>query len=421
MPSRRSDKVSVESSVYAPNNQNSLTVPDKEADPLAFDKAVMALAGSPDDKPPVTTVATLDELRGLEPTAAAQIAVVTAYNPGTQSGGGVFIYDVSDKSTADDFGVNIVTAAGARWKRHLDDYRELTVLDFGAIPGGTTDTAEAVMRMWNWSQKYRPGIGIQFPAGKFMLSKFDIASQEVTRFRVAGDTVAFGSSPATTLVSDQQDGEVMFNVNARYTEITGLIVDGESTPAAKNTKGFYKNSLEAGQFIRVSDVRFYNLGGKGLSLLDTLDCKIDQWHARECSDSVIYGTWSDTPQGQWDHMTGIELSNFTLQRSKEKPAIDLQRATQSFIWNGRIEHSEFPGNLSNGEWSFRGLTIEACDRPMACHYACIDNMQVNEQGESRFDFSASGESWSAVPEEGKGNVHFENKLMRSTDRTITTL
>ena len=58
MPSRRSDKVSVESSVYAPNNQNSLTVPDKEADPLAFDKAVMALAGSPDDKPPVTTVAT---------------------------------------------------------------------------------------------------------------------------------------------------------------------------------------------------------------------------------------------------------------------------------------------------------------------------------------------------------------------------
>jgi amylovoran biosynthesis protein AmsF len=409
MPSKSSPATRENISKYDQVSQNSLTVLDKNGKPVEFGKIVMELESASDDgKTHVTTVATISDLRSLEPTEDGQIAVVMEYNSGTKTGGGVFIYDDSDKSTPDDFGVNIITTKGARWKRNIGNYRDLTVLDFGAINGGTTDSAEAVMRMWNWSQKYHPNIGIQFPAGKFLLSKFDIASKEVARFRVAGDIVTFGYSSATTLVSDHKNGEFMFNVNARYTEITSLIVNGESTAAAKNNKGFFKNIIEAGQFIRVSNMMFNNLGGKGLSLLDTLDCKIDQWYARDCTDSVIYGTWTNNPQGKWDHITAIELSNFNIQRSKEKPAIDLQRATQSFIWNGWIEHSEFPGNLSNGAWSFRGLNIETCDNPMECHYTRLINSQFNVQGGNGLDFSESGETWPAISEYEEGNVNIES-------------
>lgn len=409
MRSTSSPETSENTSVYDRGSQNSLTVLDENGKPVGFDKVVFELARSPGGgNTNVTTVGTMDDLRSLEPTTAAQIAIVMEYSAGTKTGGGVFIYDIIDKTTPEDYGVTVVTPKGARWKRNVNNPRDLTVLEFGAVNGGTTDSAEAVMHMWNWSQKYSPNIGIQFPAGKFLISAFDIASKEVTHFRLAGDIVTFGYSPATTLVSDRKNGEIMFNVNARYTEITSIIIDGESSDKARNTKGFFKNSIEAGQFIRVSNIMFNNLGGKGVSMLDTLDCKIDQWYARYCTDSVIHGTWSDNPSGKWDHITAIELSNFNIQHCTETPAIDLQRATQSFIWNGWIEHTEFPGNLSNGDWSFRGFNIEDCTNPMACHYARIINMQFNVQGGNGLDFSESGDTWEALSRYEQGDVHIES-------------
>ncbi len=356
----------------------------------------------------VTTLNVIADLRKFEPTSAAQIAVVMEYNAGTKTGGGIFVYDADDKTTPEDFGVTIVTAKGARWKRNVDNLRNLTVLAFGAIEGGKVDTAEAVMHMWKWSQKYNPNIGIQFPAGRFLISHFDISKSETAHFRLAGDNVTFGYSPATTLVSDKKNGEVMFSVMSRYTEINSLVIDGESTDSAKNNKGFYINSIQAGQFIRISNIMFHNLGGKAISMLDTLDCKIDQWYASHCSDSVIHATWSNNPQGKWDHITAIELSNFNIQYSTGKPAIDLQRATQSLIWNGWIEHTEFPGNLSNGSWSFRGFNIEDCSNPMQCHYTRIINIQFNLQGENGLDLSESGDTWDTISLYEHGDVHIEN-------------
>jgi len=358
--------------------------------------------------PNVSPVGTIDDLRKLEPACSGQVVIVKEYFAGTNTGGGIFIYDENDKETPDDYGVTIVTQQGARWKRDVDDIRNLTVLDFGAVDGGVIDAVGAVRYMWDWSQKYNANIGIQFPAGKFLISHFDISDKGVSHFRLAGDFVTFGYSPTTTLISDKKNDEVMFNVNAQHTEITSLLVNGESCDKTRNTKGFYKNSMQAGQFVRINNIMFYNMGGKGISLLDTLDCKIDQWYASHCSDSVIFATWSNNPQGKWDHITAIELSNFNIQFNTEKPAIDLQRATQSLIWNGWIEHTQFPGNLSNGGWSFRGLSIEDCANPMECHYARIINSQFNVQGDNGLDFSETGDTWDALSLYEQGDVHIEN-------------
>ncbi|MBN1084134.1 hypothetical protein JNO12_02570 [Erwinia aphidicola] len=120
-------------------------------------------------------------------------------------GGGLFVYDMLDTTTPHDHGVVIQTPGGKRWKRVLTDYNEVTVVHFGALADGKTDCKQAVEWMWNWSKRVNPTLGIKFPAGKFMLSKFDISAAEVPKFRVAGEHVNFGYYPSTELVSDKKE------------------------------------------------------------------------------------------------------------------------------------------------------------------------------------------------------------------------
>jgi len=353
----------------------------------------------------LNTTATIAELRQLEPAAAGDVAVVSEYATGYGSGGGIFVYDATDTTTTDDSGMTIVTAGGARWKRMVNDPNDVNVSFFGARADGTTDCLSAVTAMWNWSQSNYPYIGIQFPAGEFLISKFDITGAEVTRFRLVGRQVNFGYFPATTLYSDRKNSEAMFTVQARHTEISSLIINGE-TDAAQNTKGFFRNITTAGQYMRATSLLFMNMGGRGLDMLDTLDCKIDQWYSSACSGTVIYATWSGT--GSWDHITAVELSNFNVQSQTVNPAIDLQRATQSLIWNGWIEHSAYPGNISNGQWIINALSMETCTNPLEAHYSRTILNQINLQGESSIDSSETGDRWESISEYEMGSVHIEN-------------
>lgn len=353
----------------------------------------------------INTVATIEALRTHEPTSPGELSLVIEYDTGYDSGGGIFLYDAADTTSEDDYGVTIVTAGGARWKRLLNDYNDVNVTFFGALADGATDCLEAVNRMWNWSQKNYPYIGIKFPAGTFMISKFDISGSEVSRFRLVGHQVNFGYFPATTLVSDRANNEVMFTVKASHTEISSLIINGE-TDTAQNTKGFFKNIATAGQYVRATSLLFNNLGGRGLDMLDTLDCKIDQWYSSKCSGTIIYATWSGT--GSWDHITAIELSNFNVQYQTVNPAIDLQRATQSLIWNGWIEHSAYPGNIANGEWTINALSMEDCANPLVANYAQLILNQINLHGESSIDLTETGDRWTAISEYEMGHVHTEN-------------
>lgn len=332
------------------------------------------------------------------------------YTAGTAMGGGLFVYDKTDTKTKEDFGLNIVTPKGARWKRVLFDYNSVTVLDFGAVADGKTDCAEAVSRMFRWSQANYPATGIRFTAGKFFISKFDISQQEVTRFKLSGAPVNFGYFPTTTLLSDHKNDEVMFSVNARYVEIAGFVVDGESKngklPA--NSKGFFKNIIQTGQFLRVSSMEFRYLGGRGLDILDTLDCKIDQWYARYCQNALIYAGWSNNPKGKWDHSTAIELSNFNIQHNSEQPAIYAPRCTQALIRNGWIEHSSDPGDISNGQWIIEALSIEDCAAPLHMAYSRTITLQKNVQGGNGFSFTPRAADSEWLSEYERGSVEIDN-------------
>lgn len=353
------------------------------------------------------------ELKATEPTAVGELATVLEYKRGTKSGGGVFVYDATDSTSVDDGGLIIVTAGKKRWKRVILDYNSVTVLDFGAVPDGKTDCIEAVKRMFAWSQRVLPSAGIRFTAGVFSMSTFDISDKEINRFKVAGASVNFGYFPTTTLLFNWETkprGLHFFKVNARYAELSGFVVKGMSSNSGEdggtafNQVGFFANIISGGQFLRVSSMEFRYLGGRALDLVDTLDCKIDQFYSRGCQDSIVYARWSDQARGAWDHSTAIELSNFNLQGSTKKPVLDLPRCTQSFIRNGWIEHSEFAGDLTNGQWVIEGLAIESTTHPLKLGYCRATIIQKSIHNESAgFDYSTEGiEPWTLLAEGDRG-------------------
>lgn len=355
----------------------------------------------------------INELRASEPTLAGQFAVVYEYTKNTRMGGGLFVYDPADTTTIDDHGLNFVTAGKKRWKRVVLDLNTVTVVDFGAVADGETDCIEAVKRMYAWSQRVLPSAGIRFTAGTFSMSTFDISDKEINRFKVSGGPVNFGYFPTTTLLfnwNTHQSGLHFFKVKSRYAEISNFVVKGRSTEngddngSALNQIGFYSNIITGGQFLRVSSVEFRFLGGRALDLIDTLDCKIDQFYSTGCQDSIIYARWSGRVQGAWDHSTAIELSNFNIQRSVKKPVFDLPRCTQSFIRNGWIEHSEYAGDLTNGQWVIEGLAIESTTHPMKMGYCRAMIIQKSIHRDSAgFDFSKEGiEPWTLIAEGDRG-------------------
>lgn len=366
----------------------------------------------------VIQLATVDELRQQEPTSVGEITTVLEYSKGSRMGGGLFVYDVTDTMTPDDGGLNFVTPGGKRWKRVVLDYNSVTVLDFGATADGKTDCIDAVIRMFRWSQRVLPSAGIRFTAGTFSLSGFDQADVlghdgEINRFKISGAPVNFGYFPTTTLLFNWEPRPRktrFFNVKARYVEISGFVVKGMSSDSGEdggtafNNVGFFSNSIIGGQFLRVSSMEFRYLGGRALELIDTLDCKIDQFYSRGCQGSIVYARWSDREQGAWDHSTAIELSNFNLQSSRKEPVLDLPRCTQSFIRNGWIEHSDYAGDLTNGQWVIEGLVIESTLQPMKMGYCRAMIIQKSVHRDSAgFDFSKAGiEPWSLLAEGDRG-------------------
>lgn len=84
-----------------------------------------AVWGEVEKKP--HTVNSIEELRSYSGTA--EVVNVKAYYADTTSGGGMFVADKTDKSTADNAGTVIVSNNGVRWRRiHSDN---LSLSDFG--------------------------------------------------------------------------------------------------------------------------------------------------------------------------------------------------------------------------------------------------------------------------------------------------
>jgi len=339
------------------------------------------------------------ELRKTRPLFAGAKIKLKSWHEGLEVGGGEFVGSYG--AGKDDGGVNFA-GEGFTWRRVVDDFNRLTLFDFGAIADGKTDAAPAIKAMYQWSQDANQPICVQFPAGTFFVSACDFGDQQQRFFRISGAMVNFGYFPATTLVSDGQS-EFLFQVNARWTELSNLNFNGNNDKHP-NKQGLFHNTCPGGQFFRGACLRFNHVGGVSLHLVDTLDCKIDQWYADSCTGDVIKATWSGQKVGVWDHSTAIELSNFNAQHCKGGKVLNLPRCSQSIIHNGWIEHSEFPGDISNGQWIIDALSLEDCKNPLIAHNSRLNMRQTNLQSGSWIDNSLQGERWLNIWEMGSTRV-----------------
>jgi len=83
----------------------------------------------------------------------------------------------------------------------------------------------------------------------------------------------------------------------------------------------------------------------------------------------------------------------------------MQRCTQSFIYNGWIEKTTNPGDLSNGGWIIDGLSMEDCVNPLNLTYCKYVMKQKNFQGTSSITTTDATKSrWLSVWEDGGTEV-----------------
>ncbi len=370
------------------------------------------------------------QLRTIKPSASGEIAMLKRYYDGdaTFQGGGRFVgfIDASYSSSNDDSGtVAVATGGGYYWKRIIDDVNAINIYHFGGkrLRGDTNFDADngtvnqaACISMFKWAQgfsspvsnvKKNPlhGLGIRFPAGKFIVNPVDLTSDdEINYFSLYGDDCEYGVSPRTIIVSDKSTSTV-FKVNARRTAIRGIFWDGQATadvttntdvitPAmVSNTQPFFENTVIEGEFVNITCCRIENIGGSAFKLLDTLDTKLDQIYTNTTYARVFDIQWSDSVIGKWDHSTAVELTNANFQLGYADATLYMPRMTQGLIRNVWIEHTRYPGDLSNGQWIIDGLSIESSDNPLKLNYTKALIRALSLQSGATVDMTKTGTAW----------------------------
>lgn len=348
-------------------------------------------------------IQSFDELRKTKPRMEGARVSLRGWNTGTCCGGGDFVGHLS-KGTDD--GGTIAAGNGFYWERVYNDAADLNVTHWGAVPDGKTDAVPAMLNMYNWSVAKMQGVGIRFPAGRFFVSQFK-PGKELNIIRITGNATNFGYHSSTILVSNT-DENFMIELVARKVELANLIIRGTSTVDVQVKKGFFKNTIPGGQFFNMNCVRFEKMGGTCISLLDTLDTHMNQWYASECTGDIITATWSGQAKGVWDHTTAVELSNFNVQNCRLGKVFDLPRCTQSFIYNGWIEHCDNPGDITNGQWVITGFSMEDCKNKLKASYSRLVETARNLQSGSGIDYSADPDLKEWLSEWERGRVDIQN-------------
>ena len=98
----------------------------------------------------------LSVLRTIEPKIPGSMISVVSHSAGWATninpiGGGWFVYDAADVTTADDNGSCVVTLGGKRWKR-MRESAIISLAEYGIAPGSGADISTALQAAINWSR-----------------------------------------------------------------------------------------------------------------------------------------------------------------------------------------------------------------------------------------------------------------------------
>ncbi|WP_338562976.1 amylovoran biosynthesis protein AmsF [Erwinia sp. E_sp_B04_7] len=355
------------------------------------------------------------DLRTTAPTKSGDIAALKRYYDKDSSfhGGGDFVGFLGTTTLKDDGG-SLAKGTGFYWKRIINDTEQVNLYHFGAKGDGVTDDSDAFKRMFSWSQSYDANaidIGVRFPAGKFLLSPIDLTASEIPCFALYGDDAPYGVRPRTVIISDKSVNTV-FKVNARRTIIRGITWNGQAkadtttntgaitADMLSNVQPFFENTTVEGEFVHISCFRVLYNGGTAVKLLDTLDTRFDQIYSQYTYARVFDVGWSNSPNGVWDHATAIELSNANFQFGYGDATLMMPRMTQGLIRNVWIEHTRYPGDLSNGQWLIDALSVEDCGNPLLLNNSRVQMRQLNLQAGSKVDLENAAGRWLSGYETG---------------------
>lgn len=377
------------------------------------------------------------ELRTTKPSASGEIAFLKRYydKDSTFNGGGRFagFIDTKGKAPADDNGTIAVSSAGDYyWQRIIDDVSTINIFHFGGkrLRGSASFDADngtvnhdACINMYRWAKSFVSpiddaskspirDIGIRFPAGKFIISPVDLTGEgELPFFNMYGDDCEYGVAPRTIITSDKSANTV-FKVKARRTAIRGIFWDGQATAdttantgaitsaMVSNQQPFFQNITIEGQYINVTCFRAENTGNSVFKFIDTLDTRLDQIYSKNTYSRVFDITWSDSTQGNWDHSTAVELTNSNFQYGYGEATLFMPRVGQGLIRNVWIEHTRFPGDLSNGQWIIDALSIESSVNPLKLNYSRVLMRQLSLQSGASIDTERTGSALLSSYEHG---------------------
>ena len=356
------------------------------------------------------------ELKTTAPTKTGDLAKLRRYydNDNYYRGGGDFVGYITTTPPADNGGT-VAEGNGFYWRRVVDDPDEVHLFHFGARGDGVTDDTTPVKNMLSWALNYNTSmrdIAVRFPAGNFLVKPIDISATEIPFFYLYGDHNPLGAIPRTTIISDNSTSPV-FKVKARRTTIEGIAWNGQAsadvttnkeaitTAMCSNAQPFFENTLVAGQSVLIDGFRANNCGGTVIKLLDTLDTKFNQIYTTTTYGRIVDIGWSGTAAGAWDHSTAVELTNANFQYSYGDACLYMPRVTQGIIHNVWIEHSRFPGNLSEGQWIVDALSVEDCPNALDMTNSRVQLRQINLQSGSNLNLDYDDTNkWLSVFEYG---------------------
>lgn len=355
------------------------------------------------------------ELRTTVPSKSGEIAVLKRYYDKDSSfrGGGDFVGFTGTTVLKDDGGT-VAIGNNFYWKRSINDPREVNILHFGAKGDGITDDTDAFKRILGWSQTYSQnmkGLPVRFPGGRFLITPMDLSATEIPFFGLAGDDLALGSLPGTTIISDKS-ANTLFKVKSRRTTIRGITWDGQATAdtvtntatitaeMCSNNQPFFENTCVEGQIVNISCFRGQRSGGTIFKLQDTLDSKFEQIYTNTTYSRVFDIGWSSSPKGVWDHSTAVELCNANFQTGYGDATLYMPRMTQAIMRNVWIEHTRNPGDLSDGGWTIDTLNVENCRAPLILNNARVVMRHINLQAGSKLSQDLVAGKWLSTFEYG---------------------